>query len=787
LHFRKQVDEAREKQNAKDFSGAEDILHDVLKSRPDYYRAAHNLGLLYQTKGETEKALAYLNKAKEIGTENSISDPLIYNSLGWTQLVAGRYEDAQATLLEGLKAVQAVESPTEDLRLSKARILNSLGYLYLQRGDTASARKYIQMSLDDYPTVGASSVLDIVNRVDAQITKTDTDADKSQIVAQLFSDDKAQREEAYSKITATQLRQDPAVLSKILAAAVNQLHNESGVRSAIITLRDMSPALTRQDSQKAAITAFANKVTDDYPQLQKETAILLEWLNTPEASQHQEALIQTVQVVSIHVGGNQSKTGTFKYDAPPGYRITNVRLRERSKGGDAHYSQKILKPTHLEIDWSVKSRVIKGPFNVPLNTITAFLTLDAEITLEPASGEAAGKVTNTEETPAKTTEALFPSPSAKGGAEQEPNNTIPQATIPETGAPFAGGGSPANYRGLLKSQYRDAKPAPSPNSVPPFLAGKFSLSKPFLFEGAVDGSAAADVGDEFFVGATDEDNEFRLYDVKGGLSPRKLDVGVEAAVKTALGVEKIKECDLEGAAQIGELIFWIGSHGRNSEGKEKKERQVLFATKLSGVGKDAKLEIAGKVYTKLLDDLVNDPALAPFDLAKAATMAPKDEGALNIESLAADGDKLWIGFRNPRNKANEALLVPLLNPTEIIKEGPRAKLGEPMTLKLGGLGVRDMVAWRDGFLIIAGDFVDRFEPGAKPSRVFYWEPGTDPRDTGVDFGDLNPEAIVLIGEGDMARILILSDDGKYPGRSDKNVFRGVWLQANAPIGGGNGN
>ena len=295
-------------------------------------------------------------------------------------------------------------------------------------------------------------------------------------------------------------------------------------------------------------------------------------------------------------------------------------------------------------------------------------------------------------------------------------------------------------------------------------------SAPVLFEGAVDGSAAADVGDGFFVGATDEDNELRLYDVKGGPSPKKLDVGVEAAVKSALGVEKIKECDLEGAAKIGDLIFWIGSHGRNSEGKEKKERQVLFATKLSGSGKEAKLEIAGKVYAKLLDDLVNDPALAPFDLAKAATLAPKDEGALNIESLAADGDKLWIGFRNPINKAKEALLVPLLNPTEAIREGARAKLGDPAALKLGGLGVRDMVAWNDGFLIIAGDFVDRFEPGAKPSRLFSWKPGTDPKEIDVDFGDLNPEAIVIMGQGDKARILILSDDGKYPGRSIKTSF-----------------
>ena len=129
------------------------------------------------------------------------------------------------------------------------------------------------------------------------------------------------------------------------------------------------------------------------------------------------------------------------------------------------------------------------------------------------------------------------------------------------------------------------------------------------------------------------------------------------------------------------------------------------------------------------------------------------------------------------------MLVPLLNPTEAIKEGARAKLGDPVTLKLGGLGVRDMVAWSGGFLIIAGDFGDRFEQGAKPSRGFLWKPGTDPQDIGVDFGDLNPEAIVVMGQGDKARILILSDDGKYPGRSDKNVFRGAWLQANAPIGG----
>ena len=53
-------------------------------------------------------------------------------------------------------------------------------------------------------------------------------------------------------------------------------------------------------------------------------------------------------------------------------------------------------------------------------------------------------------------------------------------------------------------------------------AGEFSLGPLVSFNGAVDCSAAADVGDGFFVGATDEDtdenNEFRLYESKTGFS-----------------------------------------------------------------------------------------------------------------------------------------------------------------------------------------------------------------------------------------------------------------------------
>lgn len=136
----------------------------------------------------------------------------------------------------------------------------------------------------------------------------------------------------------------------------------------------------------------------------------------------------------------------------------------------------------------------------------------------------------------------------------------------------------------------------------------------------------------------------------------------------------------------------------------------------------------------------------------------------------------WFLLGPSHRVDGKALMVPLLNPKEVIKKGGKARLGEPITLNLGGLGFRDMVRWHDSFLIIAGDFVDRFAPGAKPSRVFSWKPGAEPKDIGVDFHDLNPEAIMIMGDGYNARILILSDDGAYPGRGHKNAFRGVWLQ-----------
>jgi hypothetical protein len=74
-----------------------------------------------------------------------------------------------------------------------------------------------------------------------------------------------------------------------------------------------------------------------------------------------------------------------------------------------------------------------------------------------AAKQAATKVTNTEKALAKTTEALPAATSVKGGTEQEPNNTIPQANIAEMGASVAAEVNPANDVDFFTFKYQDEK------------------------------------------------------------------------------------------------------------------------------------------------------------------------------------------------------------------------------------------------------------------------------------------------------------------------------------------
>ena len=154
-------------------------------------------------------------------------------------------------------------------------------------------------------------------------------------------------------------------------------------RSVEAQRQDQEDARNRYDKeQQKLINSLLTRVTELINQLKANTT-------SPEVKANLEAektaaknSVSTVKVVTIHVGGDESKSGTFNYVAPSGYIIKDFKLRERSKGGDAHYSPSLVSPTNLQVKWSVKSSTIRGPFKMLLNTITAFLDLDAEITLQ---------------------------------------------------------------------------------------------------------------------------------------------------------------------------------------------------------------------------------------------------------------------------------------------------------------------------------------------------------------------------------------------------------------------
>src|SRR5688572_4915266 len=111
-----------------------------------------------------------------------------------------------------------------------------------------------------------------------------------------------------------------------------------------------------------------------------------------------------------------------------------------------------------------------------------------------------------------------------------------------------------------------------------------------------DASAAVALDAQHFVVADDEGNVLRVYK-RGEPKP----VNEFNVAKFLLGKGKKSETDLEGAAMVGNRIYWISSHGRNREGEEAPNRQRFFATAVTTQG-GLRLIPVGAPYPSLLDD-----------------------------------------------------------------------------------------------------------------------------------------------------------------------------------------
>lgn len=272
-----------------------------------------------------------------------------------------------------------------------------------------------------------------------------------------------------------------------------------------------------------------------------------------------------------------------------------------------------------------------------------------------------------------------------------------------------------------------------------------SAEPPAVYRGICDASAAVALDEQHFAVADDERNVLLVYrrghaEAVGSLS-----------LVDFLGAEK--ESDLEGAAQVGNVVYWISSHGLNSKGKGGKDRRRFFATEVMPGTTPPSLRVITPPRHDLLEAMTQAPALAPYALAKAAQLPAEAPGGLNIEGLAATPDGgLLIGFRNPV-PVNGALVVPLENPRAVLSGAP-AVFGPPIELALGGRGIRSIEGVGGGYLIVAGP------PADDGSFALYRWSGTRgdaPVPLALDLGTLRPEALLAIPG--TRKLLVLSDDG----------------------------
>jgi hypothetical protein len=307
-------------------------------------------------------------------------------------------------------------------------------------------------------------------------------------------------------------------------------------------------------------------------------------------------------------------------------------------------------------------------------------------------------------------------------------------------------------------------------------ASKSNGARIVVFEGTCDASGAVPIDERHFAVADDENNVLRIYDADAGGAPlHSFDVSPE--LRLTQKKKQHPEADLEAATRVGDTALWLSSHARSKKGKQKADRLRFFATDLPRPGQP--IQAKGQAYTDLLADLLATAALDPFALRDAADKAPQEEGGLNIEGMTAMPDgRVLLGFRNPVPRGR-ALLVALQNPLEPF-DGQHARFDAPISLDLGGMGVRGLSFWHGHYLIAAGHYGD----GGTP-RLFAWGgPGSGPAEQlGIVPADFNPEAFFTPEERD--EFMLLSDDGSRTtaGERCKDLedaalkrFRGAWLR-----------
>jgi Protein of unknown function (DUF3616) len=233
------------------------------------------------------------------------------------------------------------------------------------------------------------------------------------------------------------------------------------------------------------------------------------------------------------------------------------------------------------------------------------------------------------------------------------------------------------------------------------------------------------------------------------------------------------ELDAEGVAFANGFFYVIGSHGRprheDDETKEAKNKAKAQASRqlfrigfdLREVDGDGRLAGAAQITpsTALPALIKEQPELASsFDRAL-------DDNGLTIEGVAVRDDRLYAGMRGPLMEDGSAAI--LSAPLAALFDGQEAG-AQLHRVDLDRRGVRDLVAFETGFLVLAGPENDPEDGKVDDGdyAVYWWDGHAPVKKLGAleSFGKkVKPEALVPLERTDHKLHVLLFFDGPEEG------------------------
>jgi hypothetical protein len=239
-----------------------------------------------------------------------------------------------------------------------------------------------------------------------------------------------------------------------------------------------------------------------------------------------------------------------------------------------------------------------------------------------------------------------------------------------------------------------------------------------------------------------------------GSPPKKLDC--------SQGPGKYGDLDGEGVAFSVPYFYVVGSHGCSRNTNEFRLGSfILSQIRVDDSGQPVAKNAVQNTYR--VSDILEHAGQA----AKSFGKDLKTEHGLNIEGIAADGDRLWFGLRAPLE--NGSAFIVAASVKDLFAAGhdhSKAKPIPPVLVALGGLGIRDLAVLPDQRLLVLAGATEGPEV---PFRVFMVNPadgsthdfGALPAVTGTVDNELKTgkaEAITVLDiDADRIRAAVLFD------------------------------